>query len=207
MLRVWGRANSSNVMKLLWVLEALGLPYERIDAGGKFGKTDTPEYLAMNPTGLVPTLVDGDYLLWESNAIMRYLCTTYAPESSLYPPDTRLRGSIDRWMDFQQIKFNPPMTVIFLGLVRTPEAERDNAAIDAAVMATGKVLGVVEAELAKHAYVAGEQLTLADIVLGIHVHRWFTLPIERHDLPALKAWYDRLLQMPIYAQHIAIPLS
>jgi glutathione S-transferase len=207
MLRVWGRANSSNVMKILWLLEALRLPYERIDVGGPFGKTDTPDYRAMNPTGLVPTLQDGDFVLWESNAILRYICNAYAPETTLYPPDIRQRASIDRWMDFQQTRLGPPMTTVFIGLVRTPEAERNHTAIAAAVASLATILAIVDSQLAAHTYMVGEQLTLADIVLGIFVHRWFTMPIDRVEFPSLTRWYDGLLQMPIYRQHIAIPLS
>jgi glutathione S-transferase len=207
MLRVWGRANSSNVMKVIWLLEALKLPYERIDAGGKFGTTDTPAYRAMNPTGLVPTLEDGDFVLWESNAILRYLCCAYAPDTSLYPPDIRQRASVDRWMDFQQTTLSPPMTTVFIGLIRTPEAQRNVAAIAAATTNLTRIVAIIDGELATHGHVVGEELTLADIVLGIFVHRWFTMPIEREEFPALKRWYDGLLQMPIYRTHIAIALS
>jgi glutathione S-transferase len=205
MRRLWGRANSSNVMKVIWLLEELGLPYERIDVGGKFGRTDTPEYRAMNPTGLVPTLQEDEFVLWESNAILRYLCAAYAPDSTLWPQDARRRAGIDRWMDWQQVGMNPPQTIVFWGLVRTPPEQRDNAAIAQAAEKAGKAWAILDAELAKSPYVGGNELTLADIALGVHEHRWFFFPIAKPDLPHLKAWYDRLLERPAYRTHIAQP--
>src|SRR4029077_18656579 len=103
---LWGRATSSNVMKVIWALEELQLPYERIDVGGSFGKTDTAEYRAMNPTSLVPTLQEDDFTLWESNAICRYLCHAHAPHSRLWPQEPHTRANIDRWMDAQQTLLN-----------------------------------------------------------------------------------------------------
>ena len=124
---VWGRATSSNVMKVLWGLGELNLPFERIDVGGSFGKTDTAEYRAMNPTGLVPTLQEDEFTLWESNVILRYLCHAHAPHSILWPQDPHARANIDRWMDAQQTVLNRPMGVVFWGLVRTPPDKRDPA--------------------------------------------------------------------------------
>lgn len=207
MRRVWGRANSSNVMKVVWGLEELGLPYERIDAGGSFGKTDTPGYRAMNPNGLIPTLEEDDFVLWESNAILRYLCTAHAPGSPLWPAEPRARGNVDRWMDWQQTTLNKPMEVVFMQLVRTPAASRDAKAIAKGVENGGKVWGMLDAELAKHPYVAGTTFTLADIPLGVHVHRWFNLAIERPSHPGLKAWYDRLLERAPYRKLVAQPVT
>src|SRR5487761_2692010 len=130
---VWGRATSSNVMKVLWGLGELGLPFERIDVGGSFGKTDTPDYLGMNPTGLVPTLQEDDFTLWESNVICRYLCDQYAPASPLWPTEPKIRANIDRWMDAQQTVLNRPMSQVFWGLVRTPADKRDMTAIAGAI--------------------------------------------------------------------------
>ncbi len=202
MLTLWGRANSSNVMKVIWLLEELGLPYERIDAGGNFGRTTTPEYRAMNPTGLVPTLVDGDFTLWESNAILRYICDAYAPESPFWPRAPRARANIDRWMDFL-FTLGRPQTVVFWGLVRTPPERRDNAAIETAISEAGRLWAILDAELAHHPFLAGDTLTLADMAYGPHLHRWFWFPIERPDAPHLRAWYERLLARPAYARHLA----
>ncbi len=208
MRRIWGRANSSNVMKVVWGLEELGLPYERIDAGGAFGRTETPEYQAMNPNGLVPTLEEDGFILWESNAILRYLATAHAPESPLWPREPRARGNVDRWMEWQQTTLNAPAGVIFLGLVRTRPEDRDQAAIERGIAAAGRVWGMLDRQLGRHPHVAGADFTLADIPLGVHVHRWFSFDITRPDLPNLRAWYDRLLARPAYKQHVAgIPMS
>lgn len=204
---LWGRATSSNVMKALWALEELGLPYERRDVGGKFGQTDTPAYRAMNPTGLVPTLQEGDFTLWESNAICRYLCHAHAPHSPLWPQDPQARGRIDRWMDAQQTVLNRPMGVVFWGLVRTPPEKRDAATIAQGIADTAKAYALIGEELTKHPYVAGDRLTLADIPWGVHVHRWFTMAFDRPDVPGLRAWYDRLLERPAYRAHVARPLE
>ena len=207
MRRVWGRANSSNVMKVIWLLEELKLPYERLDVGGSFGKTDTPEYRAMNPNGLVPTLEEDGFILWESNAILRNLCYAQAPNSPLWPQEPRARANVDRWMDWQQTTLNRPISVIFWGLVRTPPEKRDAAAIAAAVRDCTRVWNMLETELSRHPYVGGAEFTIGDIPLGVHVHRWFTMAFDRPSLPHLRAWYDRLLERAPYRTHIALPLS
>lgn len=195
---LWGRATSSNVMKALWVLEELGLPYKRIDVGGAFGKTDTPEYRSMNPTGLVPTLQEGDFTLWESNAIVRYLARESA---ALWPTEPHARANVDRWMDAQQTVMNRPMGQVFWGLVRTPADKRDMAAIATAIEETAKAWRMVEDKVSKHAFLAGPEFTIADIPWGVHAHRWFNidyLGLARPEMPALKAWYDRLCGRAAY---------
>ncbi len=208
MRTLWGRANSSNVMKAVWLMEELCLPYQRIDAGGAFGRTHTPEYVAMNPNSVVPTLQEGgDFTLWESNAILRYLCAANAPGSLLWPEDPRTRAHIDRWMDWQQTTVGPPQTVVFQGLVRTPPEERNMGAIEAALVTTGKCWSILDRQLARHAYVAGTDFTLADIPLGVHVHRWFSFVVHRPETPHLAAWYHRLLERPPYRSHCAMPMT
>lgn len=207
MLRVWGRTNSSNVMKVLWLLDELGLQAERIDAGAQFGRTDTPEYRAMNPLGVVPTLEEDGFTLFESNAILRYLCNAYAPSSAFYPAAPRARAEVDAWLDFQQTALTRPQTVVFWGLVRTPPEQRDHEAIAAAVTEAGRLWGILDGRLAKRPNLAGDALTIADIAIGVHVHRWFAMPIARPDSPHLRAWYDRLRQRPPYQAHVAQPLS
>jgi glutathione S-transferase len=204
---IWGRATSSNVRKVIWLLDELELPYERIDAGGEFGKTDTAEYRAMNPTGLVPTLQEGNFTLFESNAILRYLCDAYAPLDPVWPRDLRQRANVDRWMDFQQTVINRPQTVVFISLARTPPEKRDMAALAAATKEAARGWGMVDAALAGRPYVAGEAFSLADICLGVHVHRWLNLPVEgRPDLPRLADWYGRLMQRPVYVRRCAGPI-
>jgi glutathione S-transferase len=204
---LWGRSTSSNVMKVIWTLETMKLSYRRVDVGGPFGRTDTPEYRAMNPTGLVPTLQEDDFVLWESNAILRYLCNTNPDAAgTLWPQAPHARAVVDHWMDAQQTVQTRPGGVVFLGLVRTPEAQRDMGAIRQATADLASAYGLLEPNLARHPFIAGEHLTIADIAWGVHVHRWFVMQVERPEMPHLRAWYDRLLENPIYREHIARPL-
>ncbi len=154
----------------------LGLPYERIDVGGPFGRTTTPDYCAMNPNSAVPTLQEGDFTLWESNVILRYLCTAHAPGSPLWPDDLQQRANIDRWMDWLQTTLSRPQAVVFQGLIRIPPERRDTAAIEAAIVELGRVYGILDAELARHGqdYIAGPACSLADFAIGPHAHRWFS---------------------------------
>jgi glutathione S-transferase len=207
MRTLWGRANSSNVMKVVWLLEELGLPYQRIDVGGAFGRTHTPDYVAMNPNSMVPTLQEDDFILWESNAILRYLSAAHAPGSALWPDELKVRANIDRWMDWQQTTIGPPQTVVFTGLVRTPPEERNMGAIEAALLTAGKAWSILDRELAHHPYVAGPDFSLADIPLGVHVHRWFSFVVHRPETPHLSSWYHRLLERPAYRTHCAMPMT
>jgi glutathione S-transferase len=206
MIRLWGRANSSNVMKAIFTLEELGLAYERVDVGGPFGGTASAEYRAMQPLGLVPSLEeDGGFTLFESNSICRYLCNAHAPDSPLYPAAPRARAAVEAWMDFQQTAVNRPMGIVFLGLVRTPPDKRNTAAIAAAAEEVGRIWAIHDARLAGRPWLAGETMTLADMVHGPYVHRWFALDIPggRPEMPHLRAWYERLLARPAYARHLA----
>jgi len=208
MLKIWGRASSSNVMKLLWVCEELGIPYERVDAGGAFGRTREPDYLAMNPNARVPTIEEPDgFTLWESNTICRYLVATRAPGHALHPEDPRARARIERWMDWQLSHLGPPMTVVFFTYVRTPEDKRDMVATAAARNEAEALWDIVEAALAEGPYLGGEALSLADVALGPMVHRWLNLPITRKAQPRVEAWYGRLKGHAGFATHIAVPMS
>jgi glutathione S-transferase len=192
-------------MKVLWGLGELGLAFERIDVGGAFGGTDTPEYRLMNPTGLVPTLQEDDFTLWESNAILRYLAQVHADGSALWPSDARGRADVDRWMDAQQTVLNRPMSAVFWGLVRTPAEKRDLAALEASIVEAARAWGMIDARLRDHAYIAGPDFSVCDIPWGVHAHRWFGmdyLGLVRPEMPALRAWYDRLCQRPAYRQHV-----
>jgi glutathione S-transferase len=207
---VWGRNTSSNVMKVLWGLGELGLPFERIDVGGAFGKTDTPAYRAMNPTGLVPTLQEGGFTLWESNAILRYLAQVHAPGSTLWPDQPHDRAIVDHWMDAQQTLLNRPMSGVFWGLVRTPPDKRDLKTVAGLIEETARAWRMIDAKLSDHAHIAGDDFTLCDIPWGVHAHRWFGMDYQgltRPEMPALRAWYDRLCERPAYRQHVvAIPI-
>ena len=208
MRQLLGRANSSNVMKVIWLLEDLHLPYERRDVGGAFGGTDTPEYIAMNPNRIVPTLVEDGFVLWESNVILRYLCAANAPGNPMWPDDVRARADIDRWMDWLQTTLGPQMTPVFWGLVRTAPDKRDWNAINTAAAKLGELYGMLDARLARHDYIAGDTFTLADIPIGVHAHRWMSFEgITKPDLPHLRAWYQRLLARPAYKTHVANPMT
>lgn len=206
MLKIWGRISSINVQKVMWAVRELALPHERIEAGGQFGVVDTPEYRRMNPNGLVPVIDDGGFILWESNTIVRYLSARYG-EGTLWPVDPRARGESDRWMDWQTAEWQPAMLQAFLGLIRTPEEKRDQAAIAAsAAKANAKAL-VLEQALQDREFVGGAQITMGDIVVGCAAHRWLGIPMERPDTPALSAWYRRLMMRPAVQGILTLPLK
>jgi glutathione S-transferase len=206
MLKIWGRANSSNVQKVLWTCEEIGIKFERIDAGGSFGKTNEPAYLKMNPNGLVPTVEDGDTIIWESNTIMRYLASKH-DAAKLYPADLVQRTHVERWMDWQAASLSPPMTPLLFGYYRTAPEQRDMAALEDARKKAIGVWTILEDALGGNSYIAGKKLTLADICLGIFVHRWHQYPIERPSLPRLKAYYERLGERPGCRKHVMLPVS
>jgi glutathione S-transferase len=206
MLRIWGRTNSVNVKKVLWAGEELDLKYERIDAGLHFGVNKTPEYLKMNPTGLVPTIDDDGFVLWESHSIVRYLAAKHSA-GRLWPSDLRQRADAERWMDWTytfQREFQRP---IFWPLVRTPPEKRDLAAIEAARKTCAELLQIPEQTLAKTRYLAGNELTIGDFPLGCHVQLWMRLPIERPPQPHLNAWFERLCERPAFRRIVDTPLS
>ena len=204
---IWGRANSSNVMKLLWFAAETGMPYERRDAGGAFGLTQDAAYKAMNPNSLVPVLQEPDgWALWESNSILRYLAGSTPGGAALYPAEARARAGIERWMDWQLAHLSAPMTTIFFTHVRIPEAERDWPATEAARQKAASLWALLDQRLEGRDFIEG-QFSLADIALGIFAHRWFALPIERPELPNLRRWYDGLRQRPGYATHVCVPMT
>jgi glutathione S-transferase len=206
MLKVWGRTNSVNVKKALWAIEELGLKYERIDAGMQFGVNKTPEYLKMNPTGLVPTIDDDGFVLWESHSIVRYLAAKHSA-GKLWPTDVKRRADAERWMDWTftfQKEFQRP---IFWPLVRTPPEKRDPNAIEAARQTCIGLLAIPEATLSTREYLAGDSFTMGDIPLACHAQLWMRLPIEQPAQPNLKAWFDRLCARPAFKRIVDTPLS
>lgn len=205
MLKIWGRTNSVNVKKALWCIEELGLKYERIDAGLQFGVVDTPEYRRLNPNGLVPTIEDHGFVLWESHAIVRYLAAKHSA-GRLWPLDLKQRADADRWMDWA-FTFWAALRPVFWGLVRTPAEKREPAAIEEARRRSATLLGHLDAALAGRRFVAGDALTMGDIPIGCHVHLWQRLPIERPRHPHLEAWFARLLERAPYRKIVDIPLS
>jgi glutathione S-transferase len=199
MLEIWGRLSSLNVRKVVWTAQEVGVPFERIEAGGRFGVVDSPEYRRMNPNGLVPTLIDrgveGGFRLWESNAIVRYLAASYAPEA-LYPEPLPQRFDAERWMDWQQTTLNPAGRDAFVQLIRTAPERRSAAAIAASIAATEPLHALLDDHLSRRAFMAGDRFTIADIPIGAEVHRWFGLPRERPPRPHLERWYKTLLARP-----------
>jgi glutathione S-transferase len=207
MLKIWGRKNSSNVRKALWVAEELGLEYEAINAGGAFGVNDQPEYLARNPNGVVPMIEDGDFVLWESNTIVRYLAAQYAPDSTLCPSSAKARAEQDKWMDWTTSTFAVPFKAVFWGVLRTPAEQQDWAQINAAKATIEGMLRIVDKTLSTQPYLSGNEFGMGDIPLGSFIYAWFEMPIERTDLPHLKAWYERLQQRPAYRTAVMTALT
>ena len=205
MLRIWGRLSSINVRKVVLCAQVLGVPFERIDAGLSYGVVNTPDYRAKNPNGLVPLLEDGDFTLWESNAIVRYLCAREA--SPLYPQDLQRRADAERWMDWQQTTLNPAGSPGFKQLIRTPEAQRDPAAIAASVAATEPLFAQLDEHLSRQPFMAGDALTMADIPIACEVHRWWGLPLPRPAWPHLERWYAQWLALPASRGVLDLPLS
>ncbi len=203
MLKVWGRATSSNVQKAMWAIGEIGLAHERIDVGGAFGGLDTAQFRAMNPNGLIPVIEDQGRFLWESNAILRYLAGRHGA-GGLYPADPWTRALADQWMDWVLTTLNPAFGQIFVSLVRTPPSKQDPKAIAAAAAHTGQVLGILDRRLAASAFVAGPDLTMGDIAFGPILFRYFTLEIERPSLPQVEAYYARLTGRPAFRDHVMV---
>ena len=206
MLKIWGRLSSVNVQKVVWCCDELGLPYERVDAGGAFGVNDTPEYLAKNPNGLVPVIEDDGFVLYESNAIVRYLCGK-DPAARLWPADARARADVDRWMEWQSTGYTPAMTQVFWQLIRTPPEKRDAAAIEASRAKSEKHAGILDAHLRGREFVAGKAFSAADIVIGCAAHRWLHLPVKREPRPELERWYAMLKSRPGSRQVTSLALT
>ena len=208
MITIHGRNNSINVQKAMWAVGEVGVACERLDVGGPFGGNDTPGYLAMNPNGLVPVLVDGDTVIWESHTIVRYLGALHGV-GGIWSEDPAERTLADRWMDWAVASLQPHMTVAFQGLIRTPEADRDMDAIHRAAASLQTVWRILEAHIADRAFVAGDRFTMGDIPVGAFYRRYTLLPtIERAVLPNCDAWLARLGERPAFVEHVSgIPLT
>jgi glutathione S-transferase len=206
-IKIWGRANSGNVKKVLVVADELNIPYERIDAGMQFGVVDTPEYRKLNPNGRVPTIEDGDYVLWESHAICRYLAMQYGGEA-IYPSDPKVRAGVDRWLDWMLAYLIPVEAPVFSGTIRTPPEKRDTAMIEDGVKKLVVMFQIVEDRLTERPYLEGNQATLADLLLGVFAYRYLKNPfLDRPTPPNLVAWCDRLCARPSYKKWVDQPLT
>lgn len=207
MLTIYGRTNSVNVQKVLWCLAELALPYTRIDAGLEHGKNTEPWYLALNPNGRVPLLVDGSFALWESNTIVRYLSSKHGM-GKLCPTSLETRALAERWMDWQLSTLVLPVSIVFQNLIRRPAAERDAGAIERNLRDANRAMTLLDEHLKSRPYVAGEAFTMGDIPVGATAHRWLEIPgIERPGLTAVRAWRARLAERPAFRNHVQLPLS
>ncbi|RON85338.1 glutathione S-transferase family protein [Pseudomonas fluorescens] len=201
MLRILGKASSINVRKVLWTCAELQIPFTREDWGSGFKSTHDAQFLALNPCAMVPVIQDGDFTLWESNTIIRYLASRY-DGSQLYPSEPQARARVDQWIDWQASELNRSWSYAFLSLVRQSPEHQDNAALSAGCRDWARNMAILNRQLEKTgAYVSGEEFSLADIPIGLSVNRWFETPLAHPDFAAMKAYYERLSLRPGYVLH------
>jgi len=209
-LKIWGRTNSINVQKVLWVCEDLSIAHQRIDAGMEHGVNKTPEYLNMNPNGLVPTISDDGFILWESHAVMRYLIRRMAKENeidSLYPSASKGAALVDQWLDWYNTVGWPPMRNLFWGWIRTPADKRNLQELETIRQSFIQIASMLDEQLGKTAFIAGNHFTMADIPIALLCYRWFNLPIERPAMKNLDAWYAKIQSRPGYQKYSTAPLT
>ena len=213
MLKLWGRKNSSNVKKVMWACAELGVPYERIDAGLHFGITTSDEFREKNPNGMIPVIDDDGFILWESNAILRYLCAKH-PKAPFWPIDPKIRASADRWMDWQCTTLGPLVGPAFMQLVRAPQADWDMKMIAVNIPKAALAWTIADRQLGKTKWLTGDDFTVGDVPLAILAYTWFELPLakaglEQHRVPLnnVDRWYAQLNAMPNFREIVAIGLT
>ena len=206
-LHLWGRLSSINVRKVVWALQEIGVPFTRTDAGLAYGVVNDAAYAAQNPNRLVPLLQDGDYTLWESNVIVRYLSARYAPVDALYPSDLQRRFDAERWMDWQQTTLNPAGSPAFKQLFRTPPDQRQPALTEASRAAMAPLIDLLNTHLATRTWLLGERFTMADIPVACDVHRWWGLPLPAPQAPHVQRWFNAILARPATRGVLDLPLS
>jgi glutathione S-transferase len=207
MLKIYGRKSSFNLQKVMWLAGELGVPHQHIPLGGSFGGLDDPAFLAMNPHGRVPTIDDDGTVVWESHAILRYLAAQHGG-AMWWDPDPARRARVDQWLDWAQCTLQPDfLTGVFWGFYRTPEAQRDTAAVEAKIARTAAHMIHVERLLKGRPYLLGEAPSLADIAIGTHLYRYFNIDIARPPLPNVARWYEVLQQRPAYRAHVMVPFA
>ena len=209
MIKIWGRNTSSNVQKAMWAVGELGLEHQRIDVGGAFGKNKEPPYLAINPNGLVPTLEEDDgFTLWESNSIVRYLARKHDKDGKLEPKDPHERGRASQWMDWQLTVVGPAIFQAFWGLIRTPPEKRDAAAIKTSQEKTTEAMKILDIQLGKTPFVAGNAFSYGDIPVGVMCFRYRQLVPGRPPTPNLDRWYDAIAKRKPFQDHVSgVPLT
>ncbi len=214
LLRIWGRLSSINVQKVVWCARELHLDHERIDIGHQKGELDTEAYIRLNPNRMIPVIEDfrdtdvaGEpFVLWESNAIVRYLCARYG-EGTLWPADVKARASADRWMDWQTTAFSPAMVQAFLQTVRGPADQRDEAIIAQSCARTEPLAKMLDEALADREFIGGDRFTMADIALACAAHRWMGSPVKHLPRPNLERWLAAMRARPAALSILVLPLQ
>lgn len=206
MITVWGRKNSSNVKKVLWCLTELGLTYQQKDAGGPFGGLDTPEYLAMNPNKTIPTYQDGEFILWESNAILSYLADKY-DDGTLLPHNAEFRARAAQWMYWSDGSLFPYIKAMMGLLVRTPAEQRDPARVEELKQSLNRLIAMLNDDLAQRDYIAGDTFSIADMVLAPLLYPWREVCHDRPDFPHIERWFALIETRPAYRDIVALPVS
>lgn len=207
MLKVWGRLNSLNVQKVMWLIDELAVPHEHIAVGGDFGKLDTPAFLALNPHGRIPVIEDEGRAVWESHTILRYLAARYG-KGRFWSDDAFERSNYERWMDWSQTALQPAfLNDLFWAFYRTPEAERDWSVINRGIEQSAKHLQLLDRWLNGKEYMLGDSLSLADITTGAILFRYYNIQIERPRLPNVEAWYERLKSRHAYRERVMVPFD
>jgi len=207
MLRVWGRRSSFNTQKVLWLVGELGIAHEHVPAGGDFGRLDDPDFRALNPHGRVPVIEDGDTVVWESHACLRYLAAVYG-KGSYWVEDPAARSLVDRWMDWSHTTLQPDFLMgVFWGYYRTPATQRNMDAVNKHIAACGRHFRLLDGMLATQPFLLGDRLSLADITAGTALYRYFGIDIERPPVPHVDAWHRRLQDRPAYREHVMVPFG
>ena len=204
MLKIWGRANSINVQKVMWTVGELGLDHERIDLGGKFGGLNTSDHMAHNPHGLIPATDDDGVVMWESHAIVRYLAAKYG-EGTLWPSTSAARARVDMWMEWAQTTLQRDFIQLFWSFYRTPEEQHDQTLLANLTARCTADFERLNAQLGDQPFITGDQLTYGDIPIATQFYRYFTLDIERPSVPKVEAWYKRLSERAAYREHVMVP--
>ena len=206
MLEVWGRKNANQVIQILWTLSELGVEYKRHSIGTESGDLETKEYKSLNPNSKIPTIRDNGFVLWESHAVIRYLAKQYGT-GSLYPDDPQKAALSDQWMTWSSDSFMGTFFPVFWQLVRTEEKDRDYRKVVEMAQHSAKILKVLDDHLVMNDFVVGDQFTFGDIPLGVLIHKYFVLDIERPSLPGVEAWYERLKERPAFKEHAMQPFG
>lgn len=201
MLEIWGRPYSSNVIPVIWAANELGLEYRLHLAGGSFGKLDTDAYAQINPNRMIPAIRDGDFALWESLAIVRYLCDRYGA-GTLSPADIQERALADQWMEWSASRAFMPVIYLFFATVRTAPDDRDPDKIAGLRDEAHQALTILDQHLSDRSYICGDNFTMADIPMGCVAYRYFNVEVDRPPLPNVEAWYDRLSARKPYQDHV-----